>query len=113
MHVRRGDLVEVRKGADAWDPDKRLGRGRVLKVFRDTNRVIVEGMRMVVKNQGKTQENPQGARIRKEAALEVSNVLVVCPKCDRGVRVGQKIDANGRKVRYCKRCQETILTPEA
>jgi len=104
MHVRRGDLVEVKKGVDVWDPEERLGRGRVLKVFRETNRVIVDGIHMVVKHQRKSRDHPEGARIRKEAAIDASNVLVVCAKCDRGVRTGMKTRDDGKKVRYCKKC---------
>jgi len=113
MRIRRGDLVEVKKGADAWDPEKRLGRGRILKVFRETNRVIVEGIRMVVKHQRKSREHPEGSRIRKEMPIDASNVSIVCAKCDRGVRVGYKTDSSGNKGRYCKSCGDEIPTPQA
>lgn len=113
MHIRRGDLVEVKKGTDAWDPDERVGRGRVLKVLGESDRVIVEGIRMVVKHQRKSRQHPEGARIRKEAAINTSNVLVVCAKCDRGVRTGTKTAEDGKRVRYCKACGEEIPTHQA
>ena len=111
MGIKRGDMVEVKKGADAWDPAVQRGRGRVLKVFPETDRVIVEGVRMVMKHQRKSREYPEGGRIRKEAAMSVSNVMLVCPKCDRGVRVGSRKDDAGKKVRVCRRCGEAIPEP--
>ena len=108
MRVRKGDLVEVKKGSDAWDPATRHGRGRVLKVLTETNRVFVEGIRMIVKHQRKTRDNPEGGRIRKEAPIDVSNVMLVCPKCDKGVRTGYRTNAEGQKERCCKACGEGI-----
>ena len=104
-HVRRNDTVEVRTGDDAGK------RGRVLRVFPREGRVIVEGVKLVVKHMRQSPQYPMGARIRREAPLSWSNVLVVCPRCDRGVRVGYEI-RDGRKVRVCKRCGETIPTPQ-
>jgi len=100
-HVRKNDTVEVRTGEDAGQ------RGRVLRVFPGQNRVIVEGVNLVTKHVRRGTQYPMGARVRREASLAVSNVLPVCPRCDRGVRVGYET-REGTKTRVCKRCGEVI-----
>lgn len=100
-HLRRNDTVEVRTGEDAGK------RGRVLRLFLRERRVVVEGVNLVVKHMRQGPQYPMGARIRREAPLAWSNVQVVCPRCDRGVRVGYEV-REGRKVRVCRRCGETI-----
>ena len=100
-HVRKNDTVEVLTGEDAGE------RGRVLRVFPKGGRLVVEGVNMVTKHVRRGTQYPMGARLRREAPLAISNVLVVCPRCDRGVRVGHQA-GEGRKVRVCKRCGEEI-----
>jgi len=100
-HIRRNDTVEVRTGEDAGK------RGRVLRVFPHKAWVVVEGVNLVTKNVRRSAQYPMGARLRREAPLSVSNVLVVCSRCDRGVRVAYQ--GTGRsKMRVCKRCGEEI-----
>ena len=93
--------MEVLTGEDAGQ------RGRVLRVFPKDGRVVVEGANVVTKHVRRGAQYPMGARLRREAPLAMSNVLVVCPRCDRGVRVGYQ-KREGRKVRVCKRCGEAI-----
>lgn len=99
--IRKNDTVEVRVGEDAGK------RGRVLRVFPGESRVVVEGVNMVSRHVRRSAQYPMGARVRREAPLALSNVLVVCPRCDRGVRVGYQ-GSQGEKARVCKRCGETI-----
>lgn len=100
--VRRNDTVEVQTGRD------RGRRGEVRRVYRDTNRIIVTGANMVKKHRrGRSQTEPSGI-IDIEAPIDVSNVRVVCPSCDKAVRVGFRFSADGRKSRFCKACDESI-----
>ena len=102
MHVRKGDLVAVIAG------NYRGMRGKVLKVLPKKGRVIVEGINIVKRHTRPSQSNPQGGIIEKEAPIHLSNVLPVCPKCDRPTRVGRAWLEDGRKVRVCKRCGEML-----
>ncbi len=101
-HVRRGDTVAVISGRE------RGKRGKVLRVIPETGRVIVEKVNMMKKHQRPTQKLRQGGIIEREAALAIANVLLVCARCDQPSRAGIKILGDGRKVRVCRRCGETI-----
>jgi large subunit ribosomal protein L24 len=101
-HVRRGDTVAVIAGRE------RGKRGKVLRVLPEAGRVVVEKVNMVKKHQKPTQKLRQGGIIEREAALALSNVLLVCGRCDQPSRAGIKVLGDGRKVRVCRRCGETI-----
>jgi large subunit ribosomal protein L24 len=98
MHVKKEDIVEVLAGDDKGK------QGRVLEVLPDKGKVIVEGVNRVYKHLKPSQKNPQGGRLSKEMPVDASNVLLVCPSCRRGSRIGKRYDEEGRKERYCKRC---------
>ena len=83
-------------------------RGKVLRLVPARQRVVVEKVNMIKRHQRPTQKLRQGGIIEREGPLHVSNVMVVCPKCDRPTRTGVQQLADGKKVRVCKRCQETI-----
>lgn len=103
-HVRRGDLVEVIAGKER----EARKRGKVLRVLRDRGQVLVEKVNMLKKHQRPTQKLRQGGIIEREGPLAISNVLLVCGRCDKATRAGIKVLADGRKVRVCKRCGEPI-----
>src|SRR5438093_2582475 len=100
MHIKKDDLVEVITGDDA----ERGKTHRVLRVLIDKNKVIVEGVNRVYKHVKPNRRNPQGGRLSKEMPIAVSNVLLYCPTCRRGVRIGRRYAADGHKERYCKKC---------
>jgi large subunit ribosomal protein L24 len=100
--VRSKDNVLVIAGKD------RGKTGVVRQVFPDKNRLIVEGVNMIKKHQRPTQKLRQGGIIEREGPLALSNVLVICPRCDKPVRTGVKILADGRRVRSCRRCGESV-----
>jgi large subunit ribosomal protein L24 len=77
-------------------------------VLTGKGRVLVEHVNMVKKHQRPTQKLRQGGIIEREGALALSNVLVVCGRCDKPARTGMKLLSDGRKVRSCKRCGEAI-----
>ena len=102
LSVKRGDTVAVIAGRE------RGKRGKVLRVVPRRQRVVVEKVNMIKRHQRPTQKLRQGGIIEREGPLHVSNVMVVCPKCDRPTRTGVQQLADGKEVRMCKRCQETI-----
>jgi large subunit ribosomal protein L24 len=102
VHVRRGDMVAVIAGRE------RGKRGKVLRVLPIGGRVLVEKINMMKKHQRPTQKLRQGGIIERESPLALSNVLVVCSRCDKPSRSGTKTLADGRKLRICKRCGESI-----
>jgi len=98
MRIRRDDVVEVIAGED------RGVRARVLRVDRRRGQAIVEGVNRVYKHLRRSRRNPQGGRLEVEAPVDLSNLRLVCSKCDKGVRVGVRIDDAGRKHRVCRSC---------
>lgn len=100
MKVVKNDNVLVVSGNDKGK------KGRVLKVLPKKNRIIIEGVNFIKKLTRPTQKNPQGGIVEKEASIHISNVMVICPKCDTPVRIGSKILEDGKKIRICKNCGE-------
>ena len=86
--------------------------GKVLKVFPKTNRIIVEKVALVKRHRKKRSQTDQGGILEKEAPIHVSNVLLVCPKCSKPSRTGFGRLADGKKVRVCKSCSETLVSNE-
>jgi len=100
-YIRKNDLVEVIAG-------KEKGKtGKVLKVLPKTFRVLVEKLNRVKKHQKPTQTNPQGGIVEKELGIHSSNLMLVCQKCNKAVRVTRQ-EKSGKKVRVCRKCGETI-----
>ncbi len=102
QRVKRGDTVAVVAGKE------RGKRGKVLRVLPAGGRVIVEKLNIIKRHQRPTQKLRQGGIIEREGTIPLSNVMVVCTKCDRPTRIGVQVLADGRKVRVCKRCSEMI-----
>ena len=105
LHVHKSDNVLVISGNAVGK------RGKVLKVFPETNRVLIESVNIVKRHTRPSQKNPQGGVVQKEAPIHASNVMVVCPKCSEPTRVGHahvKDATSGKKktMRVCKHCGE-------
>ena len=107
MHIRKDDQVEVITGDDKGTPDQRRF-AKVLRVLTSKNKVVVEGVNRVYKHLKPSAKNQQGGRLSKEMPIDVSNVMLYCPACNRGVRVGHRFTAEGRKQRYCKSCSGAL-----
>ncbi len=103
MNIRKDDIVEIITGDDAGTPKART-TARVLRVLKDKNKVVVEGINKVYRHLKPNRRNQQGGRLSKEMPVSVSNVQLYCGNCQRGVRVGKRYSADGRKERYCKKC---------
>lgn len=102
-HIKKNDPVIVIAG-------KNRGRkGRVLRILSSRDGVVVEGVNLIKRH---TRPNPQksvkGGIVEKEAPVHVSNLMVVCPQCDKPARVGYRRLDNGRKVRICRKCDGEI-----
>lgn len=82
--------------------------GRVLEVFPDKERAIVEGVNMVSKHTKPNAQNPQGGIIKKEAPIHISNLNLKDPKTGKATRIGRRVDENGKLVRYSKKSGEEI-----
>jgi len=107
MHVHKDDIVEVITGDDAGGPKART-TGRVLRVLPSQNKVVVEGINRVYKHLRPNRQNPQGGRLSKEMPIDISNVLLYCSTCRRGVRIGRRYTDEGRKERFCRKCGNTL-----
>ena len=91
--IRKGDSVIVRAGADKGK------RGRVLRVLPDRNKAVVEGLNLVHKHLKKSQKNPQGGRIRREAPIPLAKLVLVDPSTNEGTRVSWKsVDGSKRRI---------------
>ena len=101
LHIKKGDIVYVNTGVDKGKT------GRVLRVFIEKQRAIVEGVNMVSKHTKPNAKSPQGGIEKKEAAIHISNLNVVDPKTGKPTRVGRK-EVDGKLVRYAKKSGEEI-----
>jgi len=102
MKVKKNDTVKVIAG------NARGAQGKVLKVFPDTNRVIVEKVNLIKRHTRQTSQADQGGIVEKEAPIDASNVVLICPKCGKTTRPAHTNLADGRKVRKCRNCGETL-----
>jgi large subunit ribosomal protein L24 len=101
-HVKKDDFVKVIAGKD------RGKQGKVLTIFPKEGRITVERVNMIKRHTRPTQKVQQGGIIEREGKIHISNVLLVCTKCDRGVRIGHKYLEDGKKVRVCRHCGEVL-----
>jgi large subunit ribosomal protein L24 len=100
--IKKNDTVMIMKGRD------RGKTGRTMKVIPKEDRAIVEGRNLVKKHARKTQQNPQGGIIQIESSISLSNLMPVCPKCNRPARIGFSVQKDGNKVRVCRECKEEL-----
>jgi len=98
MRIKKGDSVKVISGND------RGKTGKVLIVFPEKKRVIIEGVNMIKRHTRPSSRNRKGGIITKEAPIVVSNVMYVCKRCDSLAKLGSRYLEDGSKVRICKKC---------
>lgn len=82
-------------------------KGKILFVDRKKSRVVIEGVNKRQKYMKPTQENPKGGALSKEFPIAISNVMLFCDKCKKGVRIGMNINDN-TKTRVCKKCGKSL-----
>ncbi|RMH65099.1 MAG: 50S ribosomal protein L24 [Calditrichaeota bacterium] len=107
MKIKKDDTVKVMSG----NYKDRGKVGKVLKVYPDQNKIIVEGVNIIKRHTKPNQKNPQGGIVEKEAPIHVSKVMYYSTKFNVTTRVGYKFLEDGSKVRYCKNpeCQGEII----
>lgn len=106
MHIKKGDTVIVLTGTNKGS------KGKVIKALPDSNKVVVEGVNLVTKHKKPRGQYDTGGIIKKEAPIDASNVMLICPECGKPTKTGKKqimVDGKAVKVRVCKknncRCQ--------
>jgi len=97
LRIKKGDRIRVLSGKD------RGKEGTVMRVLPTEGKVIVDGVNVAKKHQKPTKSTMQGGIIDKDMPIDASNVAIVSPKDGKATRVGYKVDAEGTKVRICKR----------
>jgi large subunit ribosomal protein L24 len=102
MKIKKNDNVVVIAGNDKGK------RGKVLKIMPDKGRAIVEGVNFIKRHTKPRKQGQKSGILEKEAALNASNLMVVCSKCDKGVRVGTRTLADGKRARICRSCGEML-----
>jgi large subunit ribosomal protein L24 len=103
FRIKKDDKVMVRAGKDKGKI------GKVLRVLKKKDAVLVEKVNMVKRHtRGNPYQQQAGGIIEKEAPVDISNVMVLCDACTKPTRVGYRFTEDGKKVRYCKKCNEII-----
>ena len=102
LHIKKGDTVYVNAG------NNKGKTGKVLSVLVKEQRAVVEGVNMVKKSTKPSAAHPQGGIIEQEAPIHISNLNVVDPKTGKPTRIGRRLGANGKLVRYAKKSGEEI-----
>jgi large subunit ribosomal protein L24 len=101
LKIKSGDVVKVIAG------DHKGAEGKVLRVLRDKNKAIVEGVNMVSKHTKPSAKSPQGGIVKKEAALHISNLSLIDPKSKEATKVGFKVEGD-KKVRFSKKSNQVL-----
>ena len=102
LHIKKGDTVKVVAGDDKGKS------GKVLELFLDRNRAIVEGINIVTKHQKPSAGKPEGGIKKTEATIHVSNLMLIDPASGKPTRVGRKLNEKGKLQRYAKKTGELI-----
>ena len=101
LKIKTGDIVRVIAG------DHKGSEGKVLKVDCEKNKAIVEGVNMVTKHTKPSAKNPQGGIVKKEAAIQISNISLIDPKTKETTRVGIRVEGD-KKVRFSKKSNQVL-----
>jgi len=115
MKIKKGDKVKVLQGKDKGKT------GKVLQVFSNRNRASIEGLNLMIKHMRPRRQGEKGQRIEFPAPMDLSNLIFVCPKCNKSARIGYKyieVAKNAsienksklkkKKIRVCKKCKQVI-----
>ena len=101
LKIKSGDVVKVIAG------DHKGSEGKVLRVYREKNKAVVEGVNMVSKHTKPSAKNPQGGIVKKEAAMHISNLSLIDPKSKEATKVGYKVEGD-KKIRFSKKSNQVL-----
>jgi len=101
LKIKSGDTVKVIAG------DHKGSEGKVLRVDREKNKAVVEGVNMVSKHTKPSAKNPQGGIVKKEAPIHISNLSLIDPKSKKVTKVGMKVEGD-KKVRFSKKSNQVL-----
>jgi len=102
LEIRKGDVVEVITGNDKGK------RGKVLKIFPEMRKLIIERVHFMKKHVRPTRQDPKGGIQERETPIHISNVMLVCPNCNSKTRIGHHKLEDGSRVRICRLCKEMV-----
>ena len=111
MKIKKGDKIQIITGKDKGKT------GKVLQVFPKKTKVVIEGLNLLVKNTRPRKQGEKGQQVQFPASLDISNIILVCPKCGKKTKVGykiaekdsdKKVQLRGKKFRQCKKCKQVI-----
>ena len=102
FHLKKDDIVQVVAGKEKGK------KGKVLALFPEPGTVTIEKLNMLKRHMKSDGKSRQAGIVEKEGSIYISNVLVVCDKCGKGVRVKRKKLKDGKRVRVCRKCEEVI-----
>jgi large subunit ribosomal protein L24 len=102
LGIKRNDVVKVLTGKDKGKS------GKVVRVYAITGRALVQGVNFVKKHMRKKKQEDQGGIVQKEATINLSNLMLICKRCNRPTRIGVDVLGDGTKARYCKKCKEVL-----
>jgi len=102
MKLKKGDKIQVLTGKDKGK------LGTITNVLDGGEKIVADGINMSYKHQRPKKEGEKGAKIQFAAPIHASNVMLVCPKCNKATRVNYKKIESGKKMRSCKKCQATF-----
>ncbi|MFN0064543.1 MAG: 50S ribosomal protein L24 [Myxococcaceae bacterium] len=107
--LKVGDTVQVMAGAEASAKTVASKRGKILRIDREKERLVVEGLRLVKRHvkKGRDRNNMEGGRLETPASIALASVALVCAKCDKPTRVGIRAVGDAKK-RFCKQCDALI-----
>jgi len=102
LGIKKNDSILVISGKEKGK------RGRVLSVYPLKNSLLIEKINMIKKHMKPSRKYAQGGIIEKEAPIHMSNVMLICPKCNKPTRISNTSLQGGKKVRVCKKCREVM-----
>ncbi|OGF63886.1 50S ribosomal protein L24 [Candidatus Giovannonibacteria bacterium RIFCSPHIGHO2_01_FULL_45_24] len=102
MRIKKGDIVKIISGKD------RGKQGKVLRASPKLEKIVVEGVALRKKHRRPRRQGQKGEVVTLPSPIHVSNTMLFCKNCNRGVRVGYQILEDGKKIRICKKCKNEV-----
>ena len=102
MKIRKGDTIKIIRGKD------RGKKGKVMQVFIKDNRLSIEGLNLKIKHTRPKKEGEKGQTVQFPGPMDIANVMLICPKCNKPTRVGYKKLENKKKIRRCHKCNQVF-----